>query len=168
MSKVKIDVVSSLNIRSGREDGKLLKEPIEYECSCGKHYLLGADSFVLAKIQFSYGGKKTEVILCDTCLDVFVDAVRFGPRAIQSGKYWELCSRAARISIVQDELFCFKCLDKDTTHLFMKFDDITKECVTYSSMRVCAKCTVSYLTLLFEREQEVEHEKKITRGVMNG
>lgn len=154
--EVSLEVVSSLNLRTARGDGRMLKEPIDFTCSCGKKCRLGADSFVLAKIHYNLSGDLCEVILCDRCTDILIDAARFGPRVIESGEYWNIQSRAARISIVQDDLYCFKCLDKDGTHLFMKFDDLTKEKVSYGTMRVCAKCTISYLTMLLN-SREVEN-----------
>jgi hypothetical protein len=153
-----IKVVSSLNLRRGRGDGRQLDEPIDFTCTCGSECRLGRDSFVLAKIQYELSGESVDVVLCDRCMDLFIDTARFGPRVIEEGDLWELCSRAARISIVQDELYCFKCLSKDSTHLFMKFDDLSKDTCSYSSMRVCARCAISYLRMVLRTDIEDELE----------
>ena len=146
--QMSINVVSSLNLRMGRDNGKTLKEPIEFECSCGKRCLLGRDSFVLAKIEYELSGESCQVVLCDRCTDMLVDVARFGPRVIDAGDAWNIRSRVARISMVKEELYCFKCLGQDSSHLFMKFDDLSKDAVTYSTMRICARCAISYLTML--------------------
>jgi len=150
---MRIKVVSSLNLRRGRCDGKQLDEPIRFTCSCGKKCRLGRDSFVLAKIQYVLSDDCVDVVLCDRCMDLFIDTARFGPRVIEEGDLWTIVSRAARISIVQEELYCFKCLSKDETHLFMKFDDLSKSHVSYSSMRVCARCAISYLRMVLNSDE---------------
>jgi len=156
MSDMIINVVSSLNLRMGRKNGKQLAEPIEFVCSCGGKCKLGRDSFVLAKIEYELSGEAFQVVLCDRCTDLLVDAARFGPRVIDSGDEWRIRSRVARISMVREDLHCFKCLGQDTSHLFMKFDDLSKDSVSYSSMRICARCAISYLTMILGREEEVE------------
>ena len=154
--EMSLKVVSSLNLRRGRCDGKQLAEPIKFKCSCGKRCKLGRDSFVLAKIQYVLSTECVDVVLCDRCMDLFIDTARFGPRVIEEGSLWKIVSRAARISIVQEELYCFKCLSKDTTHLFMKFDDLSKSCVSYASMRVCARCAISYLRMVLNVRDDLE------------
>ena len=142
--------ISSLNLRTGREDSRHC-DPIPYVCGiCGVRHILGSDSFVLVRFEYILGKSKKEIVLCDRCSDVLADFVRFGPRVGYESNRWEICSRIARVSLVQDTLFCACCLKKDDTHLVIKFDDllISGDKEEYHFKRVCARCAISYLSLL--------------------
>jgi hypothetical protein len=83
---------------------------------------------------------------------VLTEILRFGPRVISEAYRWELSSRVARVSIVHDDLFCFKCMGRADSHMFVKFDDVrnsdaTRSC-KYDTIRVCSRCVYSYLGLL--------------------
>jgi hypothetical protein len=139
----------------GRGDMRKLNEPIGYECSvCGKNKLLGVDAAVLVKMEMDVGRGIEELHICDVCVDVISEAIRFGPRVIDEARSWVLTTRVARVSVVQDELVCFKCMGRADSHVFIKYDDCSNtnimrqtSCV-YGTVRVCARCALSYLELL--------------------
>jgi len=148
--------ISSLNLRMGRGETRKLAEPIEYCCSvCGKDKLLGNDAAVLVRVEIDVGRGREMFHLCDVCVDVLSEAIRFGPRVIEEARTWELTTRVARVSVVQDELVCFKCMGRADSHIFIKYDDFSNKdtmraqtsCL-YGTVRVCARCMLSYLEML--------------------
>lgn len=155
-----INNVTSLNLRKGRREEKKLKEPIPYRCSvCGQKRSLGKNSAVLARISYNFHNMDEEYVLCDDCLDVFADAIQNGPRVLAEGNKWKLFSRVARISLVQEYLFCFRCQGRSDTHVFVKFDNLRiggKE--SYNTMRVCSRCVVSYLQMMKELQCTVKNK----------
>jgi len=144
--------VSSLNLRKGRNiEERTLVEPIKYKCSiCKNNKLLGKDSFVLVKISYLLNGVTTNVKLCGKCVDVFSDMFRYGPRVIDEAYKWLLNSRVARMSLVGKEMYCFNCLGTETSHLFIKYDDLNEPGKSghYNTKRVCSRCAISYLKMM--------------------
>lgn len=160
--QLKIDDVSSVNLRMGRGEEKRLTEPIKYGCEmCGTKCSLGKDSSVMVRIGARIGREKREWLLCDDCMDAISDAIRFGPRAVSVT--WARASRVARVSAVQDNLLCFKCLKRCDSHLFVKFDDLKVECeqgsAAYGTIRVCARCALSYMLMV---ERWVKDEQMVS------
>jgi hypothetical protein len=148
--------VSSLNLRMGRGEMRKLDELIGYECSvCGKKRVLGVNAAVLVKMEVDVGRGIEELHLCDACIDVVSEAIRFGPRVIDEARTWVLKTRVARVSAVQEELVCFKCMGRADSHMFIKYDDcscadgmVRLASCSYGAVRVCARCVLSYLELL--------------------
>jgi hypothetical protein len=129
---------------------------------CGKLKRLGKNASVLARIAYEFKNEEDEFILCDACIDVFADAIQEGSRVFQEAANWRVRSRVARISLVQDHLFCFKCLGRSDTHVFFKYDDLRvggKE--SYQTMRVCSRCVVSYLTIMKELQCTLNNKYKV-------
>lgn len=149
-----IHSVSTVNLRLGRGVARRLDEPIPFSCDiCGKSRRLGCSSSVLVRVQYTLReGGVNERSLCDRCMDVFADVLRFGPRVLSEASVWERKSLVARVSHVQGELFCFKCMSKGDSHLFVKFDDLSAKKLfaghAYDSVRVCARCACTYLLML--------------------
>ena len=159
---MRLSNISSLNLRLRREGGKKLKDPINIKCACGKRQCLGKTSFVMVKMQYSCNGDEgEEVILCDSCADKMVDLIRFGPRVIENG--WKIRSRIARVSRVVGDFKCYKCLGREDSHLFIKYDDLSVEGKkeSYMTVRVCARCAITYLHMVLpsERKKWVEVEE---------
>jgi len=150
-----IKTISSLNLRMGRGEARVLDEPIDFKCTvCKKKRLLGLKSSVLVRLLVHNGKKEEELVLCDACSDVLTELFRFGPRVIAEAYRWELSSRVARVSIVHDDLFCFKCMGRADSHMFVKFDDVrnshhSKSC-EYDTIRVCSRCVYGYMRMLIE------------------
>jgi len=150
-----IRAISSLNLRMGRGDPRTMKEPIDFKCSvCRKMRVLGAGASVMVKMQIESGNGIEDLLLCDACSDVLTEVLRFGPRVIAEAYRWELSSRVARVSIVHEDLFCFKCMGRADSHMFIKFDDVrnsefSKSC-QYDTVRVCSRCVYSYIQLMVE------------------
>jgi hypothetical protein len=149
-----IGSVSSLNLRMGRGEVRKLKEPIGYKCSiCKRERMLGGDASVLVRMEVDVGQGKEDFCLCDECIDVLAESVRFGPRVVESARTWKMSTRVARVAAVHEELVCFKCMGRSDSHLFVKFDDLSQqetlcyEC-TYGTVRVCARCALSYLGMM--------------------
>lgn len=149
-----VESVSSLILRMGRGKVKEIDEPIEFMCSvCGKGKVVGMDAWVMVSMIIDAGGKNRRVSLCDVCMDVLSEAMRFGPRVIEEARTWELSTRVARVSAVHDELVCPKCMTRAESHVFVKFDDVRRDVFmmgscSYGTIRVCARCAVSYLEML--------------------
>jgi hypothetical protein len=155
---LQIEQVSSVNLRMGRGEEKKLDEPIKYECKiCRQRCKLGRDSYVMVRIGAKVGKNREEWVVCDDCVDAISDAIRFGPRAVSVT--WKRSSRVARVSAVQEDLLCFKCLKRSSSHLFVKFDDLSVACergsASYGTIRVCARCALAYMMMI---EQLVRHE----------
>jgi hypothetical protein len=107
----------------------------------------------MARIQFETG----EEILCDRCADIFAEVVRHGPQVVAQAHEWKLSTRVMRMSAVHDYLQCGKCLQKHSSHLFIKFFDVSGYVVlgrrngagwqtkTKGEMRCCSQCAMTYL-----------------------
>jgi len=155
---MEIKAASSLNLRMIKRGlSRVLEEPIPFKCSvCGKRRILGKNESVLVKMSYVInGGELCEVKLCGCCVDLLTDMMRYGPRVINEAHKWRRVSRVARVSLVQNDLFCFGCLGTATTHLFVKFDDLAVAGVSasYGTKRICAKCALSYMMMLTQADE---------------
>lgn len=156
--------ISSLNLRYGI-NGKKLDEPIPFKCSCGCSSKLGKDTFVMMRMQYKLDNERMDVVLCGKCVDLLADIIRNGPNVLSGVSKWKLQSRVARVSLVNNNLFCFKCLGKQKTHLFMKFNDmydpgimnkgIQARAKSYGTIRVCAQCAISYLQMMLSQRRRL-------------
>ena len=148
--------ISSLNLRTGRNGCcRKIEDDISYRCSiCAKDKKLGKNAQVMIRMEVDMGASTEIMMLCDVCIDVLTEAIRFGPRVIGDARKWVLGSRVARVSGVHEELVCFKCMGRADSHIFVKYDDLNVENVRASSLygtfRVCSRCALSYLGLLKE------------------
>ena len=169
---IRIRGISSVNFRSGRRSkDRFLDEPMKYVCSvCGKRRSLGKDSPMIAKILYDLGGKEEEVSLCDKCVDVLADVARFGPRVINEAHRWKRRSCVVKIVEVEGNLFCFRCLGVGDSHILFKYDDfdVPGEVESYGSKRICAKCAVSYLTMMMSSDDvcAAKFPQKVIEKVM--
>lgn len=158
--------ISSVNLRLARGKERKLMEPIGFVCSfCKKTFALGKSSAVMVKMEYALQENEAkEKVLCGRCVDVFVDLVRFGPRVIHEAYRWELMSQVARIAVIQEELFCFKCMGKSDSHVFIKYDDLLSDKLVYGhsyvTSRVCARCATSYLNLIEVQKVTSKRENK--------
>jgi len=158
---MRLNNVSSLNLRLGRESGKKLPDPIPFKCSCGLRGKLGGNRFVMVKLQYTCNGDPCrEVIMCDDCVDRLVDFIRFGPRAGEPN--WKKSSRVARVSRVVGDFKCYKCQGREDSHLFVKYDDLRAEGSkeAYTTVRVCARCAITYMHMVLPKEAEKWVEAK--------
>ena len=151
---------SSVNLRIGRtgkrKENRLLDEPVKYVCSlCGKQKALGKDSFVFARLIYMLGNKRKDVSLCEKCVDVFSDIIRFGPRVIREAHKWQRHSRVVKVAQVQGRLFCFKCLGTQDSHVFIQYDDLDVPGMKgqFRTRRICARCAISFLSMMFGNEE---------------
>jgi hypothetical protein len=146
--------LSSLNLRMGRcSDIKRIQEKISYKCSvCGKDKMMGVNAQVMVRMEMNMGLSSEILMMCDTCIDVLTETLRFGPRVVEDARKWVLSSRVARVSGVHEELVCFKCMGRADSHIFVKYDDLNSEKLSsssiYGTIRVCARCVLSYLSLI--------------------
>ena len=144
--------ISSLNLRGSR--GKVNKELIEkirFRCSfCKKNLLLGKKAFGLVRFSYQLHDIHDEVMFCDKCSDVFADVMRCGPRVLQDVRLWHRKSRVVRMSVVRETLYCFSCLGNETSHVYVKFDNLTSagKVDRYATKRVCARCAISYVQMM--------------------
>jgi hypothetical protein len=142
--------VSSLNLRMGRRETRRIKENIKFSCSLCKHtFFLGKGASALSRITYELRKTEKHLVLCGMCMDVLADALQTGPSVIERSD-WKLTSSVARVSMVEEEILCANCWNKDTTHLFMKFDNllIGGKSEVYRTRRACAKCVVSYIEMM--------------------
>ena len=164
---MKLDIISSLNMRMGRKGIRHMDDTINFTCSCGKRKKLGKNAGVMVRIVYSIDSKNYKAVLCDDCADKLVDIIRFGPSVLLEGNGWKKKSNIARASKVDGELFCFKCLAKDKTHLFVKYDDLrSKGKENYSTIRVCARCALTYLTMMLDDTEPSDLYKDIKLEVV--
>jgi hypothetical protein len=147
-----IQSVSTINLRSCT-GVRELSEPIPFTCTaCDRRLKLGKTSPAVAKISYDAGGERVDAVLCAKCLDVLADSIREGPKVVEQAHSWRLQSSVVRVSYSQELLFCFKCMKKLDSHLFMKYEDLlsmkrgTKK--AYTELRVCAACACAYLEML--------------------
>jgi len=167
--------VSSLNLRMGRcSECKTITDDISYKCSiCSKDKKLGANAQVMVRMEVDMGNRTEVMMLCDVCVDVLTEAIRFGPRVIEDARKWVLGSRVARVSGVHEELVCFKCMGRADSHIFVKYDDLNSDKIRsstclYGTIRVCSRCVLSYLGLLKESKvtkRSIMKERQITELV---
>ena len=155
---MEIKAASSLNMRMiKRGQSRDLSETIPFTCSvCGKKRKLGGNETVMVRMLYTLNGEEpVEAQLCGCCVDLLTDMMRYGPRVVSEAHKWRRVSRVARISLVQNDLFCFGCLGNSTTHLFVKFDDLTMvgNTAKYGTKRICAKCALSYMMMLQKSEE---------------
>ena len=157
-----IECVSSLNLRVGRaEEDRKLKEAFGFSCSfCQRKRQLGRSSPAMSRVMFRCGKESENVVMCERCMDVFVDLVRNGPRVLQKAYKWRLMSRVVRLSIVEGEMSCSRCFGRADSHIFVKFDNLMLpgEAAQYSNMRVCARCAVSYFKMM-QKEIDAMRER---------
>lgn len=161
--------VSSLNIRRGKT-GMVLSDPISFRCSSGCGCRLGKTTFAMVRMQYRLGDGRHDVVLCGKCIDLLADLIRHGPMVIGDLEHWRLRSRVARVSLVNEYMFCFKCLGKMQTHIFMKYDDMYDTGLLgpttvsirnrkYGTVRVCAKCAISYLQMMLAQRRRLATRK---------
>jgi len=103
---------------------------------------------------YELGGREKRVCLCDRCVDVFADVARFGPRVVHEAHRWKRHSCVVRMLQVDRRLFCFSCLGFGDSHILFKYDDfdVSGEVEAYGSKRVCARCAISYLSMLLSSD----------------
>ena len=149
--------VSSLNLRTIRRgESRDLDEPIVFKCSvCGGKKKLGGTTPVMVRISYKFNGSGiSELRVCGMCADLLTDVMRSGPRVIREAHKWKVESRVARMSIVDETLVCLNCWKQGKSHMFIKYDDLLIDGMSssYKTRRECAKCVISYLTMLRECE----------------
>jgi len=150
--------ISSLNLRTRRNKPDLKSaDKIVFRCSfCKSNKQLSKDTSVFVKISYSLHEKDSEYILCERCADVFVDMVRFGPRVCGTISSWERCSRLIRIFTVQENMYCFSCLGRQSTHVSVRYDDLmcpgNKDCL--QNKRVCARCAITFLEMMGSKKMK--------------
>jgi hypothetical protein len=149
--------VSSLNLRTiRRSEKRVIDDPISFECSvCGKKRWLGKTTFALVRLKCEVETGLKEMKVCGCCMDLLTDAARHGPRVITEAHKWLRSSRVARVSLVDEDLFCLNCLGTADSHLFIKYDDLLEggKSSAYATKRICARCVISYLGMLIESEE---------------
>lgn len=149
-----IKTISSLNLRTRRgKPIRSLSEPFRYYCSlCTRRRTLGVNDSVLIKVDYCLDDQCKEVKICERCIDVLSDCLRFGPKVLEQIHRWERKSRVVRVSFVEGERECYTCPNSNSTHMYIKFDDLARggSCEHYDWSRVCARCVMSYMEMMIE------------------
>jgi hypothetical protein len=147
-----IVTISSLNLRARRNKAdRSIKEPFRYYCSfCTRRRTLGADATILTQMHYVLDEVDITVKMCDRCVDVFADCLRYGPKVVRQLHRWERKSKVVRMSLVDGDRFCHMCLGTHSNHVFLKYDDVTYAGSQehYAWVRVCARCALCYLEML--------------------
>lgn len=168
---MEIKAASSLNMRMiKRGMSRELEDTIPFKCSiCGKRRRLGDNEAVMVKMVYAINGEAPEEVkLCGCCIDLLTDMMRYGPRVVNEAHKWRRVSRVARVSLVRNDLFCFGCLGNATTHLFVKFDDLTiaGKSAKYGTKRICAKCALSYMMMLKKSDEVGKRRFPVVKAEM--
>lgn len=144
--------ISSLNLRTRRsKDDLKVTEKITFVCSfCKNKRQLSKDTSIFLKISYVLHDEDADYVLCEKCSDVLVDMMRFGPRVSEELRSWQRRSRLIRIYAVQEDMFCFSCLGRETTHVAVRYDDLTLPGTKdwMQSKRVCARCAITFLEMM--------------------
>lgn len=155
-----IKMLSSINLgRKGLAKGA---KAMEFKCTvCGSTRKLGRDSAVLVRVEFVGG----EEVLCERCADIFAEVMRFGNVVFSDMRRWKISTKVVRVSYSQEYLQCFRCWQKNHSHLFVRCVDtkaIGKRIgVNKIDIRCCSQCAMTYLYgvragRLFEEEMPYE------------
>lgn len=152
---MRIFEASSINLRASRvRTPRILVDPIRFTCSiCKKSRALGKNTFAMSRMVCDIDGVDVEITMCEKCIDILVDLIRYGPRVINEIGVWQRLSRVMRVSLVQDDLVCVNCLRKDVAHLVFKYDDLTAVKAVYLQKRICSVCVDDFLKLMMGCER---------------
>ena len=115
------------------------------------------DSNVMLRIRYKFNGNgEQEEILCEHCADILVDAFRYSPQVILERNTWQFKSHLLRSNLVREYKYCFKCLGKEHSHMFIKYDDLGSKYAkdNYGTLRICARCLISYLNMMFSKDKK--------------
>jgi hypothetical protein len=157
--KFEIREFSSLNFRKTRgKESRVFTGGMKYTCSyTGKRLQLGKNSWAVLRMVYAYEGVLKEVMVSEKVVDVFADVVTYGPNVLYNGPFWKLHTKVMRVGLVREEVRCRLCGYLATEHLLLKYDDLSLggQWSRRASMRMCARCVISYLELI-ERAPEIK------------
>ena len=164
-----IQGVSSLNLRTGRNRvPRAACEPMRFKCAIlQKRMTLGKSTHVYVRIVYRFNGDEESIELSGKAIDILCDLVRWGPRVVQDHT-WKIRAHVVRVSLVSQDLQCFRCMGRSTTHIYLKYDDLTVPARSshHDAVRVCARCLVTYINMLQQSEARTHKYPSVVPEVL--